>query len=218
MIPNLPNPQVQKRKATTEEVHAEGAKELRRLRTEHLNLHPYDLAYREALDRGDIQPAGSGDEACEIGRNYTCCRIKAMQKTKTEIVDEAIARIERYGRANDNLAADNGVSFYLMPDTNRRCPIAACLRPEVTEVSFFQWGRKVTESLTETQCNVDSIIDFENLLMPEYRGHSINFWVGLRKLHGDFDLQYWWPYSVYPRPKITEKGRIYATSLKNFHD
>lgn len=51
----------------TASIRAAGKQDLRRLREKRLRLCPADIAYREAVDRGDVQPAESWIEGCEIG-------------------------------------------------------------------------------------------------------------------------------------------------------
>lgn len=100
--------------------------------------------------------------------------LPVKQKTKTEILKEAF----EYYAADPSRRAINaeGSCRYLMKD-GRKCAVGRCLI-EGKKICYGSFQKDPI--FAEIQAN--QIANLDSHLLPEYRGHSVDFWQ---------ELQYW---------------------------
>ena len=95
-----------------------------------------------------------------------------MQKTKLEIIDETVEYYSNYKRG----IASDGSCSYLTKDGNM-CAVGRCLiNPTISmggTAGLFKVNSKVVE--------------LEDYLKPEYKGHKTIFWQDLQWFHDDSD-------------------------------
>lgn len=98
----------------------------------------------------------------------------APQKTKKEILEEAF----EYYAADPSRRATHadGSCRYLMED-GRKCAVGRCL---IEGKKICYGGLQKDPIFAETAAN--QIDDIDSHLLPEYRGHDVDFWQ---------ELQYW---------------------------
>jgi hypothetical protein len=116
-----------------------------------------------------------------------------QRKTKSEIIDETAAAYRLHTRAVDA----KGYCFYLLEDTDRKCGVGRCC-----DNPSDDWAGRVSyiySRKTEIKLNI------EELLKPEYLGHSVQFWRDIQSLH-DSDRN-WDDYGV------SKLGAIAVTDL-----
>lgn len=98
-----------------------------------------------------------------------------MQKTKREIIDETVKAYTL-----DTLARDNmGLCQYLTP-SGRKCAVGRCCREPKN-----YWKGVVGTIRVDLSAfgKPDAVLDLEAELKPEYRGHELDFWRDLQRLH-----------------------------------
>lgn len=121
------------------------------------------------------------------------------QKTKKEILEEVF----QYYAADPSRRATNaeGSCRYLMED-GRKCAVGRCLI-EGKKICFG--GMQKDPIFAEIQVN--QIDNLDSHLLPEYRGHSVDFWQ---------ELQYWHDYcGNFTETGLSEKGERDAKFLLN---
>jgi hypothetical protein len=97
-------------------------------------------------------------------------------KTTTQIIRETIAH---YNRKNLSIS-EYGSCKYLMED-GRMCAVGRCM----TETGINRFGKFQGDihKLISKHHLTDE--EFDGYLKEEYRGHSVNFWKTLQRLHDD---------------------------------
>ena len=121
----------------------------------------------------------------------------APQKTKREILEEAF----EYYAADPSRRATNaeGSCRYLMKD-GRKCAVGRCLI-EGKKICYGGWQKDPI--FAEIAAN--QIDDIDSHLLPEYRGHSVDFWQ---------ELQYWHDCCLnFTDTGLSAKGQHDAKSL-----
>lgn len=121
------------------------------------------------------------------------------QKTKKEILEEAF----QYYAADPSRRATNakGSCRYLMED-GRKCAVGRCLI-EGKKICFG--GMQKDPIFAEIQVN--QIDNLDSHLLPEYRGHNVDFWQ---------ELQYWHDSCLnFTETGLSEKGERDAQFLLN---
>lgn len=95
---------------------------------------------------------------------------------KTEIIKETAAV---YNSANRALDAATGDCMYLTND-GKKCAVGRCMaHPTIT----------MTGSVGTLRENYQHYLSLEDELLPDYRGHSLDFWDGLQRFH---DTPHFW--------------------------
>ena len=122
--------------------------------------------------------------------------------TKEEIIRETV---EYYKDASKRGYDEvEGVCMYLTEGGNM-CAVGRCLIPgSLMEVKRPFIPLKVVE-MEACQASVMNIENLEEILKPEYRGHSIKFWIRLQNLHDSYEF--------YTDGTMNEKGLEYAKYL-----
>ena len=120
-----------------------------------------------------------------------------MQKTKTEIINETA---EFYGADPTRRAilftAQGGHSICAyLTEEGKKCAVGRYLI-ERKKISNHGNGQKVCAK--DLTCAVTSIEDLDQYLLPEYRGHEIDFWMKLQSFH-DTD-------KYFSEKSLSEKG------------
>jgi hypothetical protein len=102
-------------------------------------------------------------------------------KSKTEIVVETLLH---YNLKNRGYNHAEGQCTYLDKDSGNKCAVGRCIQDSEIEKVFEreQGYIKATES-SPTVSKLAEFFDFDSLLIPEYRGHSLHFWSDLQYLH-----------------------------------
>jgi hypothetical protein len=123
--------------------------------------------------------------------------LPVKQKTKKEILEEAF----QYYAADPSRRATNaeGSCRYLMED-GRKCAVGHCLI-EGKKICFG--GMQKDPIFAEIQAN--QIDNLDSHLLPEYRGHSVDFWQ---------ELQYWHDNCLnFTETGLSEEGQHRANNL-----
>jgi len=102
-------------------------------------------------------------------------------KTKAEIVVETLLN---YNLKNRGYNAEVEHCTYLDKSTGNKCAVGRCiLDSELEKVSEYEREYiKYTEG-SPSVSKLSEYFDFDSLLTPEYRGHSLQFWSDLQYLH-----------------------------------
>lgn len=108
----------------------------------------------------------------------------SVQKTKEEIVEETIQMVKNHGRAihetentiGGQTVIDRDCMYRVEGKDHPGCAVGRCLIPSKYQESFeFENPSELAEIAGEG--------DLDDLLIPEYRGHSVKFWQLLQRLH-----------------------------------
>lgn len=94
--------------------------------------------------------------------------------TTLEIINETV---EYYSKDTSRRAATKqGACFYFQISTGNMCAVGRCaILPEELDNSLFTTANIFLFRKLE--------ISDEELFKPEYRGHSVEFWIDLQRLH-----------------------------------
>ena len=94
--------------------------------------------------------------------------------TEIEIIEETA---NTYSSSNRSMKS-NGKCYYTHPDNGNHCAVGRCmLEDTLTSLSKIDNEESVAYLLESLGCKLDDI------LKPEYRGHSLEFWTALQDLH-----------------------------------
>jgi hypothetical protein len=114
-------------------------------------------------------------------------------KTKHEIIEESVAYIKENGRGTKTyeVSPDNPSCVYYNSETGAMCLVGRCLiDPQKAENEDIGALDNHLYTLQEEAIDPDSVydeeeclIDLENRLKPEYRGHKLSFWLDLQEFH-----------------------------------
>jgi len=96
-------------------------------------------------------------------------------KSKKEIIQETIDVIQFWGRATDDV---NQCVYRVENEDHPGCAIGKYILPNKYQEKF--------ESKNASSIRNDHF-GFDDLLIPEYRGHNIMFWDDLQDLHDHFE-------------------------------
>ena len=120
-------------------------------------------------------------------------------KSKKEIIEETVAYIQANGRAVRSSAVTQAEMCAYFTTSGKMCAVGRCLiDPE-----------------SARQGTVGCFPNFESALKPEYRGHTINFWSDLQRLHDEKDN---W-HTMNGEIKLTKMGRrAVQHMLEEFED
>ena len=127
-------------------------------------------------------------------------------KTKHEIIEESVAYIKENGRGTktSKVSPDNPFSstsqyrttcVYYNSETGAMCLVGRCLidpqkaeNEDIGALDHHLYSLKDEAEFLEL--DPDSVydedgclIDLENRLKPEYRGHNLSFWLDLQEFH-----------------------------------
>ena len=120
-------------------------------------------------------------------------------KTKHEIIEESVAYIKENGRGtkvNTELPHTPTQCVYYNSETGAMCLVGRCLiDPQKAENEaigaldnhLYTLQEEAREFLELDPDSVydeeECLIDLENRLKPEYRGHKLSFWFDLQEFH-----------------------------------
>ena len=122
--------------------------------------------------------------------------------TKEEIIRETVEYYKDASKRGYDEVKE--VCMYLTEGGNM-CAVGRCLIPgSLMEVKRPFIPLKVVE-MESCQASVMNIENLEEILKPEYRGHSIKFWIRLQNLHDSYEF--------YTDGTMNEKGLEYAKYL-----
>ena len=122
-------------------------------------------------------------------------------KTKLEIIDETVAFYE----TDPSRRAEENNSCLYTDSRGNRCALGRYFTPEMLEATGDFKG-----SFKTLLAKLDRDPDDE-VFLPEYRGHDLEFWEELQAFHDEYDL---WtpPYDTLTRPdKIEYLRKAWAT-------
>jgi hypothetical protein len=102
-------------------------------------------------------------------------------KTKTEILEETAAFYNLNNRSVRPDGRPDGFCMYNNPD-GKHCAFARCCQPD--KISLLK-ERNTVEQLIDS----GYITNVDFVLLPEYHGHSVDFWRMVQSLHDRED--YW---------------------------
>jgi hypothetical protein len=95
-------------------------------------------------------------------------------KTKNEIIKETV---EYYWQDPKRRASTGLGCHYRVPDDGRMCAVGRCLTAEaLPQASKVMVGAYELAGRLYADC-------LDDLLQPEYRGHSVDFWDRLQTVH-----------------------------------
>lgn len=103
-------------------------------------------------------------------------------KSKAEIVVETL---RYYNLKNRGYNAEDEHCTYLDKSTGNKCAVGRCiLDSELEKVTAYEEEHiKECGGSPGTNSLVTQFTDFDSLLIPEYRGHSEEFWADLQYIH-----------------------------------
>lgn len=107
-------------------------------------------------------------------------------KTKLEIIEETVDHIRLHGRGVDR----DGNCVYYDSWTGKMCAVGRCL----------------IEPSTVDDGAVRYLMPLDEILKPEYRGHSLDFWSGLQDFHDRSD-------SWHDNGELTQIGESHYAEL-----
>lgn len=103
--------------------------------------------------------------------------------TKEEIINETVEYYKDASKRGYNAA--NEKCEYLTKSGNM-CAVGRCLIPG-SLMESFSGGNRAAQSMRNCGLSVFDVVNLEEILKPEYRGHSRNFWMQLQHLHDSSD-------------------------------
>jgi len=122
--------------------------------------------------------------------------------TKDEIIRETV---EYYKDASKRGYDEVEEACKYLTEGGNMCAVGRCLIPgSLMEVKRPFIPLKAVE-MEGCQASVMNIENLEEILKPEYRGHSIKFWIRLQNLHDSYEF--------YTDGTMNEKGLEYAKYL-----
>jgi len=105
--------------------------------------------------------------------------------TKEEIIRETV---EYYKDASKRGYDEVEEACKYLTEGGNMCAVGRCLIPgSLMEVKRPFIPLKVVE-MAGCQASVLNIENLEEILKPEYRGHSIKFWIRLQNLHDSYEF------------------------------
>jgi len=105
--------------------------------------------------------------------------------TKEEIIRETV---EYYKDASKRGYDEVEEACMYLTEGGNMCAVGRCLIPgSLMEVKRPFIPLKVVE-MAGCQASVLNIENLEEILKPEYRGHSIKFWIRLQNLHDSYEF------------------------------
>ena len=119
-----------------------------------------------------------------------------MSKTKIEIIDETVEYIKENGRA----LQPNGVTCMYQNENGIGCAVGRCLDKK----KYFS-GMEENNVINLTECVLEKSLD--HYLKKDYKGHSLEFWSDLQKLHDE--SCYW-----INNKELSSSGKAVVGSLK----
>lgn len=123
--------------------------------------------------------------------------MKTKQKTEEEIVRETV----EYYCNNPRALSEHGDCLYLTEDGNR-CAVGRCLKKPVRY--FLTTKSSDPLPISEHDLSVDDIINLDQYLKKEYRGHDSLFWRRLQVLH---DGASYWKRVGKNKKVLTDEGK-----------
>jgi hypothetical protein len=125
------------------------------------------------------------------------------QKTKLEIIEELF---DNYYVKNPSKRAVFGrVCLYYDNDTGNKCAVGMCMLNDDTAKYHQEFYATDVESLNSS-LNGEEEMPLDDILKEEYRGHDIDFWARVQKMH---DRHYYWT-----EHGLTEDGLAELNKLK----
>jgi len=93
-------------------------------------------------------------------------------KTKIEIIDETVKFYKDRPRSMDSLAC---LYTSIVKGKKTHCAVGRCFLPKHKNKKF-EYNEDAVKCLNKS-------VGLDSLLKEEYRGHDIEFWINLQKLH-----------------------------------
>jgi len=103
--------------------------------------------------------------------------------TKEEIINETVEYYKDASKRGYNAA--NMKCVYLAESGNM-CAVGRCLIPG-SLMESFSGGNRLAQSMRNCGVSVLDVVNLEEILKPEYRGHCRSFWAQLQYLHDSSD-------------------------------
>lgn len=127
-----------------------------------------------------------------------------IQLTKTEIINETVAYYSE--DVNRRAIKALGSCFYhlVFDGVIKQCAVGRCL---IDSNKVQKNVDSADDSSADAVWNTSAALDED--LKPEYRGHSLDFWTDLQKLHDDADSDGYWD----SNEGLTEIGRKRVAEL-----
>jgi hypothetical protein len=125
-------------------------------------------------------------------------------KTKQEIINETV---EYYKDASKRGYDEVEETCMYLTEGGNMCAVGRCLIPgskmEMEVTNHVNRGEYL--AMEDCKTSVMKILNLEEILKPEYRGHSIEFWTRLQNLHDSHEF--------YTDGTMNEKGLEHAKYL-----
>ena len=96
--------------------------------------------------------------------------------TKEEIINETV---EYYKDASKRGYNDSNGRCEYLTESGNMCAVGRCLIPGSLMMSNSSLGKK----MQHCRVSAKEVTNLEQILKPEYRGHSSHFWMLLQSLH-----------------------------------
>ena len=99
--------------------------------------------------------------------------------TKEEIINETVEYYKDASKRGYNAATEK---CEYLTESGNMCAVGRCLIPGSLMVGFSGIPRDA-QSMRNCGLSVLDVANLEEILKPEYRGHSRHFWMQLQNLH-----------------------------------
>lgn len=101
--------------------------------------------------------------------------------TKEEIINETV---EYYKDASKRGYYDSTRRCEYLTESGNMCAVGRCLIPGSVMMSNSSLGGKpARQEMQHCRVSAKDVTNLEQILKPEYRGHSSHFWMLLQNLH-----------------------------------
>jgi hypothetical protein len=129
--------------------------------------------------------------------------------TKIEILDEILNLIIKQG---ERAVEPEGGCFYstdpINPEEGCRCGIGLAIDPE--KAPRWVWNFNNTADFLDEKLGDEGDLSLDDILYDRFKGHSVEFWTGVQKLHDNGRL---WN-SNGPGLKLSSLGKNFLAKLK----
>lgn len=122
-------------------------------------------------------------------------------KSQLEILEETL----HHYKWNDRGIRMGGYCVY-ETDDGSNCAVGRCISKDTLKKKHDCTLQDLTGSAGNLHVYMGSGVDLEDILKDEYKGHHLNFWRDLQKLHDEDDF--------WSGRSITESGLAWAEVIK----
>lgn len=110
-----------------------------------------------------------------------------MKKSKKEIIDETVEVYSKDPSQRGFVVNAMGLQVCkYLTDDGRMCAVGRCLIPNQLMIAEDQ----SPQTYLNSSMSIGKVVNLEEILKEEYRGHDIQFWKDLQQFHDCVDIWY----------------------------